>query len=561
VVSFRCLLPIAALAIAGCGVPNISYRGSAPELDASIEASDPESSSDDGVTPPDTKLDDASLADLSLADGTLVEDSSADESVPASEASSSDAAAMVVSCDNGSLDGDETDVDCGGTRCRRCSAGHACGADTDCISAFCNATVCAMPSCADKIKNLDETDIDCGGGADCRACGLGQTCLLPRDCTMKVCTDGKCQASSCKDGQRTGDETDIDCGGTTCARCAPGKACQVAGDCQSMICGIDQRCTSPTCTDAVTNGDESDRNCGGSKCDKCGVGSACATGADCASDVCTDKACAAPTCSDGVKNDSETGPDCGGACPKKCNAGVACTSDSDCASQHCMITCQPCPKDELRVTTSAGTAYCIDATEVTVAAYAAFLQKAPKPSSVPAVCANSNPSYMPGTPFDTTYPQLPVSGVDWCDAATFCAERGKHLCGRIGARTPLLSTELQDANKSEWYNACAGVPPHLYPYGDEFDLTRCEAPDSFNEAPANVASNECQGGFTGLFDMTGNVAEWEDDCVGTKGGADACKVRGGSFLDTSSSRLRCASLRSVTRGTNDDPSIGFRCCF
>jgi hypothetical protein len=51
----------------------------------------------------------------------------------------------VLPCNNGALDGDETDVDCGGTvsTCStRCAAGKACALGSDCASGVCCDTIC-----------------------------------------------------------------------------------------------------------------------------------------------------------------------------------------------------------------------------------------------------------------------------------------------------------------------------------------------------------------------------------------------------------------------------------
>jgi endoglucanase len=45
-------------------------------------------------------------------------------------------------CGSRARDGQETDVDCGGT-CRRCADGRGCTKDTDCQSGFCSGNVCA----------------------------------------------------------------------------------------------------------------------------------------------------------------------------------------------------------------------------------------------------------------------------------------------------------------------------------------------------------------------------------------------------------------------------------
>ena len=44
-------------------------------------------------------------------------------------------------CDDGLQNGDESDVDCGGT-CAGCDDGSACGLDTDCDSGLCEAGAC-----------------------------------------------------------------------------------------------------------------------------------------------------------------------------------------------------------------------------------------------------------------------------------------------------------------------------------------------------------------------------------------------------------------------------------
>ncbi|KIG16835.1 Chitinase [Enhygromyxa salina] len=70
-------------------------------------------------------------------------------------------------CANGMLDGDETDVDCGGS-CDACEPGGACLDADDCDSFVCDADVCAAPSCVDEVENGDELEADCGGS--CRFC-------------------------------------------------------------------------------------------------------------------------------------------------------------------------------------------------------------------------------------------------------------------------------------------------------------------------------------------------------------------------------------------------------
>lgn len=133
------------------------------------------------------------------------------------------------SCSDGELNGEETDVDCGGPDCPACAPGMDCNEAEDCLSGVCMAGFCQLPTCSDGVQNRDETDIDCGGDT-CAACEEGQQCLLNQDCESNICADGICRASSCGDGVLNGDETDIDCGGS-CGACSVGQSCEVADDC------------------------------------------------------------------------------------------------------------------------------------------------------------------------------------------------------------------------------------------------------------------------------------------------------------------------------------------
>lgn len=96
-------------------------------------------------------------------------------------------------------------------------------------------------SCTDQVKNGDETDIDCGG--TCGKCALNQSCTTAEDCAEGVCAGSPktCQAPTCTDDVRNGDETDVDCGGSTCPACGKGKGCLEASDCEAGEHGT------PTC--------------------------------------------------------------------------------------------------------------------------------------------------------------------------------------------------------------------------------------------------------------------------------------------------------------------------
>jgi FG-GAP-like repeat/FG-GAP repeat len=90
------------------------------------------------------------------------------------------------------------------------------------------------PQCSDLILNGEETDIDCGG--TCGPCNVGERCDATSDCDQSTCDDGRCVPLPCANGVKDGQETDVDCGGDTCRKCSGGRTCQVAGDCFSGNC-------------------------------------------------------------------------------------------------------------------------------------------------------------------------------------------------------------------------------------------------------------------------------------------------------------------------------------
>src|SRR5262249_41316234 len=54
------------------------------------------------------------------------------------------------------------------------------------------------PSCADGVRNGDETDVDCGG--KCSACAADAKCAVDRDCASLRCSANQCSPSCEIDG-------------------------------------------------------------------------------------------------------------------------------------------------------------------------------------------------------------------------------------------------------------------------------------------------------------------------------------------------------------------------
>jgi sulfatase modifying factor 1 len=223
--------------------------------------------------------------------------------------------------------------------------------------------------------------------------------------------------------------------------------------------------------------------------------------------------------------------------------------------------------------------YCMDRTEITNQQYSVFLASNPSTVGQDAACS-WNTTYAPDTSdscasgagkYDPlARPKVPVSCVDWCDAKRYCAWAGKHLCGAIdGGSNPTSS--FADASASQWYRACSKAGTQKFPYGNQYNGTYCNGIDTSGAHPDEVASHaNCLGGYSGLFDMSGNVAEWEDSCSAASGASDNCLIRGGSIedLDVLTPSLLCNS----STPDDDTPSpatakrnaknelVGLRCC-
>jgi formylglycine-generating enzyme required for sulfatase activity len=245
-------------------------------------------------------------------------------------------------------------------------------------------------------------------------------------------------------------------------------------------------------------------------------------------------------------------------------------------------------------------AFCIDAKEVTRLDYGRFLanfasgrssKPVPPLAGLPMECASVNrfsvdlfpisawsDLYLSGAsnPSDAgvdggSVPagsELPVTYIDWCDAQTYCLASGKRLCGPIGGGAPLVSNaaDLLVPARNEWLAACTADGTRAYPYGSTFDPQACRGAE-FASNPgdggvdAGVSQPEpvgsaarCQGGVPGLYDMVGNVFEWED--ARSLDGERTAVVRGGSHFVGNAS----CGTSSVQAWDSRLPTVGFRCC-
>jgi hypothetical protein len=238
------------------------------------------------------------------------------------------------------------DVDTGppcGRLTTQCKAGGACEGAPDCASGLCREGKCNDIDPADGEKNGDETDVDCGG-TKAPACPDSKGCVIAADCTSSVCTVGICQPPSPTDGVRNGDETGLDCGGAKAPKCPTGQGCLSDTDCDKAKCDtVNKKCLAPTHEDGIKNLDETGIDCGGpASVKRCPTGEGCAATADCDKALCNamTKLCDPPTKDDKIQNGTESDVDCGGGAPTnapKCAIDKGCTVGTDCTSGGCSV--------------------------------------------------------------------------------------------------------------------------------------------------------------------------------------------------------------------------------
>ena len=88
----------------------------------------------------------------------------------------------------------------------------------------------------------------------------------------------------------------------------------------------------------------------------------------------------------------------------------------------------------------------------------------------------------------------PVMGVTWYQALAYC----RWLSEKTGRNYQL-------PNEAQWEKACQGGMNCLFPWGNEFDATRC---NQGNSELAPIGSTQAAQNEYGLFDFVGNIRQW-----------------------------------------------------
>lgn len=140
----------------------------------------------------------------------------------------------------------------------------------------------------------------------------------------------------------------------------------------------------------------------------------------------------------------------------------------------------------------------------------------------------------------------PVNCIDHDGAEALCAWMDGRLC-----------------SSAEWLAGCRGSDQRAFPYGAEYQESRCHVGSYDQPGPGGRTTveaggmAECEGGLPGLFDMSGNVSEWVADCKG-----DYCKFRGAAYVgnDPVAYFAGCGDVCSGNDKGLRSGTVGVRCC-
>lgn len=221
--------------------------------------------------------------------------------------------------------------------------------------------------------------------------------------------------------------------------------------------------------------------------------------------------------------------------------------------------------------------FSMDSTEVTRSQYAAWIATTPSTANQATGC-QANTTFTPDATCltnklvcKTGCDANPQVCVDWCDATAYCKALGKQLCGArpdaIAQGMTVSFADFADAELDQYEYACSADGKQDYVYAGTYDATACNTgcTGTACKTDAVASKTRCQGepssaAFPGVFDLNGNVAEWDGVCASDDAAAQ-CHVRGGDMQSTATTSACNYGMGTALVPRNQpQPTVGFRCC-
>ena len=201
--------------------------------------------------------------------------------------------------------------------------------------------------------------------------------------------------------------------------------------------------------------------------------------------------------------------------------------------------------------------YFIDATEVTNAQFAQFVQETGYQTFLESLGRTSNIWRLPvrDTSFESL-PDNPVVYVVWDDANAYCQWAGKRL-----------------PTEAEWEKAARGPDGHIFPWGNDFDASLANSALNPSAPGGTMPVGSFKEGASafGVLDMSGNVWEFvsdfyspnyyatspDTDPTGPDNGTNHA-TRGGGWRNNQQVHISSVFRDQATPDFGDDMT-GFRC--